>query len=118
MKGYTTQQKIKIAGILSKTNPQSLPYVLDVLGIKQKVDIMSLKPPRAVCATITDFITAIEDIEGKISKEVYVAYREYYTGRQVASLTHIEFSRQVNRAFDYRSAVKRISGTTSRIFTK
>jgi len=115
MKNYSTQQRIQIAGILSKSNPQSLPYILDVLGIKQKADI---QPPKPIDDSVSNFLLICGDVDGKFSKMVYSAYRDYCESEGANPLTHIEFSRQFVRATDFVSANKRTGQKVTRIFKK
>ena len=114
MKNYTVEQKIQIANIISKSNQHTLPYVLDIFGINRLVDIKRI--PQAVDDTITEFLAEIDDINGKVSKEVYTAYVNYCKNKGTQPLTHIEFSRQVNRALKSCSVVKRVNGISCRVF--
>ena len=115
MKNYTVEQKIQIANIISKSNPQTLPYILDIFSIERLADIEPT--PQAVHDTIAAFLLEIDDINGKVSKEVYAAYVDYCKGKEAQPLTHIEFSRQVNRALKSSSIVKRVNGISCRVFS-
>jgi len=115
MKNYTVEQKIQIANIISKSSPQTLPYILDIFGLKRKEYVRTL--PRGIDNSIVDFLKSIDDINGKLSSVVYAAYCDYCKGREAQPLTHVEFSRQVNRALNFRSVTKRFGKTVCRVFS-
>jgi len=116
---YTVEQKIRIANIISKSNPQNLPYILDIFGIERKTDIeVTPLAPQSVDETVSDFLTEIDDINGMVSSVVYKAYCDYCKGKEAQPITHIEFSRQVNRALKSSTIVKRFNNTVCRVFLR
>lgn len=73
---------------------------------------------QTVDSTIDDFLKEIDDINGIASSIVYKAYCDYCKSKAVQPLTHIEFSRQVNRALKSNTIIKRIDKTVCRVFSR
>ena len=76
------------------------------------------KKTTSFCDSVSGFLIEIDNIDGKISSEVYLAYKHFCREREVKHLTHIEFSRQINRALNSKSIVQRFGKTVCRVFKK
>jgi len=74
------------------------------------------KKTTSLCDSILGFLVELDNIDGKISSEVYLAYRHYCREKEAKHLTHIEFSRQINRALNSKSVVRRFGKTVRRVF--
>ncbi|SHJ77535.1 DNA primase family protein [Paramaledivibacter caminithermalis] len=59
-----------------------------------------------------------KEIENEITGEVYKKYLEYCLNNNFQPLSHIEFSRQINKRFEFKIIDKRINGKKYRIFVK
>ena len=75
------------------------------------------KPAAPIHETVSDFITQIDDINGQVSSRVYKAYCDYCNGKERMPLPHGEFSRQVNRALNAQTKLKRVDNIPCRVFT-
>lgn len=60
----------------------------------------------------------IDEIENNTTKEVYKKYNEFCLANNFTPLSNIEFSRKVNKQFDFETVVKSIKGKTVRVFVK
>lgn len=60
----------------------------------------------------------IDEIENNTTKEVYKKYNEFCLANNFTPLSNIEFSRKVNKHFDFETVVKSIKGKTFRVFAK
>ena len=114
----TIEQKIQLAVTLANANRDSIPDILEIFGLEQTP---STKPPRAkpkreVHNSVKDFLYICGDVDRKISAVVYAAYCDYCKGKEAQPLTHIEFSRQINRALNSKSIVQRFGKTVCRVF--
>ena len=58
------------------------------------------------------------EIENQPTCEVYKKYLEYCIHNNFQPLSHIEFSRQINKRFDFRVVDRKINGKKYRIFEK
>lgn len=58
------------------------------------------------------------EIENQPTSEVYKKYLEYCLNNNFQSLSHIEFSRQINKRFGYKIIDKKIEGKKYRAFIK
>lgn len=58
------------------------------------------------------------EIENEPTAEVYKKYLEYCLNNSLQPLSHIEFSRQINKRFDYKIIDKKINGKKYRLFKK
>ena len=58
------------------------------------------------------------EIENQPTAEVYKNYLEYCIHNNFQPLSHIEFSRQINKRFDFKIIDKKISGKKYRIFER
>lgn len=59
-----------------------------------------------------------EEIENEPSKEIYKKYLEYCLNNGLQPLSHIEFSRQINKRFGFKTIDKKIDGKKYRVFVK
>lgn len=57
-------------------------------------------------------------IENQTTKDIYTQYKEYCLRNGLSELSNIEFSKQVNRRFNYTITDKRINGKKCRVFVK
>lgn len=60
----------------------------------------------------------ISEIENNTTKNVYTKYNEFCMANNFTPLSNIEFSRKVNKQFDFETAAKSIKGKTYRVFVK
>ena len=75
------------------------------------------KPVTAVDSSVSDFLKTFQNIDGQISKRVYLAYVDYCEGLKITPLSHIEFSRQVCRILQAVTVPKRFNkDNVSRVF--
>lgn len=58
------------------------------------------------------------EIENEISGDVYKRYLEYCLGNGLQPLSHIEFSRQINKRFGFKTIDKKLDGKRYRIFVR
>lgn len=58
------------------------------------------------------------EIENEPTREVYKRYTEYCLSNGLQALSHIEFSRQINKRFNFETIDKKIDGKKYRIFVK
>lgn len=58
------------------------------------------------------------EIENEPTNEVYRNYTQYCLINGLQALSHIEFSRQINRRFNFKTIDKKIDGRKYRIFVK
>ncbi|RKD25226.1 putative DNA primase/helicase [Caminicella sporogenes DSM 14501] len=59
-----------------------------------------------------------KEIENEITGEVYKKYLEYCLNNNLQPFSHIEFSRQINKRFEFKTTDKKINGKKYRIFVK
>lgn len=110
---------------------ESMEYLL-LLGIKGLQRVLSNRGFTKSCKvekelkeyekTNNPIIGFYEDYETEIqhepTAEVYKKYLEYCIHNNFQPLSHIEFSRQINKRFDYKTIDKKINGKKYRIFEK
>lgn len=58
------------------------------------------------------------EIENEVTSEVYKNYTQYCLINGLQALSHIEFSRQINRRFNFKIIDKKVDGNKYRIFVK
>ena len=69
--------------------------------------------------SVSDFLKTFQNIDGQISRVVYLAYVDYCEKMKFNPLSHIEFSRQVCRILHTITIPKRFSkDAVARIFLK
>lgn len=130
----------------SPDDPDYNPYVGDMLRTQEAIEYMiliSLKGLERVLKTkkftvsekvqkeleeyeesnnpILGFIKEIElddefKIENELTKNVYQKYQEYCVVSNLQPMSHVEFSRQINRILNMETIVKKIGKKTHRIF--
>lgn len=60
----------------------------------------------------------LNEIENNTTKDVYKKYNEFCLANNFTPLSNIEFSRKVNKQFNFETAAKSIKGKTYRVFVK
>lgn len=60
----------------------------------------------------------VDEIENNSTKEVYKKYNEFCLANNFTPLSNIEFSRKVNKHFNFETVLKSIKGEKVRIFVK
>ena len=60
----------------------------------------------------------IDEIENNTTKNVYAKYNEFCMANNFTPLSNVEFSRKVNKQFDFETAIKSIKGKKFRVFVK
>lgn len=63
-------------------------------------------------------IDAAAEIENEPTKNVYKKYQEYCLASSLQAVSHIEFSKQINRLLDLEITDKKVDGKKYRIFIK
>jgi putative DNA primase/helicase len=58
------------------------------------------------------------EVANQPTREVYKKYLEYCVDCNLHPLSHIEFSRQINKRFDYKTLDKKVKGKKYRVFVK
>jgi len=109
----TIDQKIQIANIIAKANPQNVPAILEMFGMKPKPQ------PRQevkIHTSVSNFLYICGSVSGRVSSEVYAAYRSYCELEKIQPLPHVEFSRQVTKAVNTTTVAKRFKEKVCRIF--
>lgn len=59
-----------------------------------------------------------DEIENEPTKTVYRKYQEYCLANSLQPMSNIEFSRQINKRFNFEVVSRKIQGKTNRIFVK
>jgi len=120
---WTHEQRLRIAGILSKSTKHGMPYVLQILGIEEsKAESGSPLTEtsvtgRNVTRSVVDFLNFFGNVFGIITKEVYDRYCDYCISQNIETLSHIELSRQICKSLDVAIKNVRVDGKVQRVFT-
>jgi putative DNA primase/helicase len=99
---------------------QGLKRVLQNKGFTKSAQVeKELKEYEKTNNPIVGFYEEHEDeVANEPTKEVYKKYLEYCVDCNLHPLSHIEFSRQINRRFGYKTVDKKVKGKKYRMFVK
>ena len=116
----TTDDYIKASQITSLAKKETLPYALYFLT-KAGIEVPKIQDFKQtvreflVSTSVTEYLKEY-DVENRISGEVYRDYTEFCYRNSMEPVSHITFSRQVNKLLNTKTVPTKINGRTTRVF--
>ncbi|MCM1439910.1 MAG: Bro-N domain-containing protein [Roseburia sp.] len=116
----TTDDYIRSANIAALAKKETLPYVLHFLTkagieIPKVEEFKPLAREFEVNTSVTEYLKG-HDVENRVSGEVYRDYVDFCCWNNIEPLSHIVFSKQVNKLLNTRVVAVKICGKTTRMF--
>lgn len=124
-RGFTKDDFLKAAHIVSRCKNERLPYVLNFLE-QAGFDVPKIPKPQPItdCGVVNesviDFLQSDEcvEIDNTPTNVVYAQYKDYCDQNDLDTLCSGEFSKQIKKHFDFAIVDKKIRGKKYRIFVK